>query len=49
MGKQQYKDFQEGVFVINEDYHIVYMDEGIKYKVPLGRMGEQDLRLIRRP
>ena len=28
MGKQQYKDFQEGVFVINEDYHIVYMDEG---------------------
>lgn len=47
MGKQQYKDFQEGVFVINEDYHIVYMDEGIKYNFPLCRMGEQCFSSLR--
>lgn len=42
-----YKDFQEGVFVINEDYHIVYMDEGIKYNFPLCRMGEQCFSSLR--
>lgn len=48
MGKQQpSKDFQEGVFVINEDYHIVYMDEGIRHDFPLCRMGEQCFSSLR--
>lgn len=44
---KHYKDFQEGVFVINEEYHIVYMDEGIKYNFPLCRIGEKCFNSLR--
>lgn len=44
---KHYKNYQEGVFVINKDYHIVYMDEGIKHDFPLCRVGEQCFSSLR--